>query len=98
MENIRNHVAIKLCSNERKLEKLIAKPNFESETIFSKNVVAVHMKKNKIVFNKSIYIGMSVLEISKNCVYYVYYNIIKNKFNEKLKLLYMDTDTLIMEI
>ena len=56
------------------------------------------MKKTKIMFNKPIYIGMSFLDISKICKYNFYYNIMKNKYNDKLKLLYMDTDSLIMEI
>jgi hypothetical protein len=45
MENIQNRVDIKLCSNEHKVEKLIARPNFESRTIFAENRVAIHMKK-----------------------------------------------------
>ena len=68
MENIRNRVEIKLCSNEKKVEKLIVKPNFESRTIFAGKLVAVHMKKTKIVFNKPIYIGTSIRTISKNCM------------------------------
>jgi hypothetical protein len=51
-ENIRNRVEIKLCSNEKKVEKPIAKPNFESRTIFTENLVAIHLKKTKIVFKK----------------------------------------------
>jgi hypothetical protein len=53
MENIRNRVDIKLCSNEKKVEKLRAKTNFESRTIFTENLVAIHMKKTKILFNKT---------------------------------------------
>ena len=54
MENIRNRVDMKLCSDEKKVEKLIAKPNFESRTIFDENLVAIHMRKTKILFNKPI--------------------------------------------
>jgi hypothetical protein len=98
MQNIRNRVDIKLCSDEEKAEKLIAKPTFESLTIFTENLVAIHMKRTKIVFNKPIYIGMSILYISKNCMYDFYYNIMKEKYNKRIKLLYVDTDSLIMEI
>ena len=98
MENIRNRIDIKLCSNEKKLEKLIAKPNFEGRTNFAENLVAIHMIKTKIMFDKPIYIGMSILDISKNCMYDFYYDVMKNKYNDKLSLLYMNTDSLIMEI
>lgn len=94
MENIRNRVVVKLCSNERNVEKLIAKPNSESRTIFAENLVAIHMKKTKIVFNEPIYIGISILDISKICMY----NTIKNKYNDKVRMLYTDTDSSITEI
>ena len=98
MENIRNRVDIKLCSNEKKVEKLIAKPNFESRTIFVENLAAIHVKKTKIIFNKPIYIGMSILDTPKNCMYNFYYNVMKAQFSDKLRLLYTDTNSLIMEI
>jgi hypothetical protein len=72
MENIHSHDDIKLCSNETKVEKLIAKPNFECRTLFTENLAVVHIKKTEIVFNKPIYIGMSVLDISNNCMYHFY--------------------------
>jgi len=98
MENIRNCVDIKLCSDGEETEKLIAKPVFEYATIFTENLVAIRMRRTKIMFNKPIYIGMSILDISKNCMYDFYYNVMKEKYGEKIKLLYMDTDSLIMEI
>jgi hypothetical protein len=69
MENIRNCADIKLCSNEKKVEKLIAKPNFESRNIFTETLFAIHTKKTKVFFNKIIYIGMSIPDISKLCMY-----------------------------
>ena len=56
------------------------------------------MKKTKILFNKPIYIGMSILDISKIYMYNFYYNITKTRYNDKIRLLYTDTDSLIMEI
>jgi len=81
-----------------KTEKLITKPTFEHATIFTENFVAIHMKKIKILFNKPMYMGISILDISKNCMYDFYYNVMKEKYSEKVKLLYMDNDSLIMEI
>ena len=62
MENIRNRVDIKLVNNREKAEKLSAKPNFNHCNIFSEDLVAIHMKKTKLVFNKPVYLGMCILD------------------------------------
>ena len=54
MENIRNRVDVKLLNNRGAAEKLSAKPNFEHLTIFRENLVAVHMKRTKLTFNKPV--------------------------------------------
>lgn len=98
MENIRNRVNIKLCSNVKQVENMIAKPNFERATIFTENLAAIHMKRTKLCFNKPIYIGMSILDNSKLCIYDFFYDTIKKKYEDKVKLLFTDTDSLILEI
>ena len=50
IENIRNRVDIKLVNNEKQAQKLSAKPNFNHCNIFSEDLVAIHMKKTKLVF------------------------------------------------
>ena len=98
MENIRNRVDIKLVNSEAKAKKLAARPNFERCTIFDENLVAIHMKKTKLVFNKPVYLGMCILDLSKTLMYDFHYNYIKNKFNDKATLLFTDTDSLAYEI
>ena len=68
MENIRKRVNIKLVTDAKKYEKLVAKPNYKSTTMFAERLVAVHSNKTKIVFNKPIYVGMSILDLSKSNV------------------------------
>ena len=63
MENIRNRVDVRLVKNEEQAQKLVNKPNFESFKIFSENLIACHMKKTKLRFDKPIYVGMSILEL-----------------------------------
>ena len=98
MENIRNRVDIKLVNNKKQAEKLSAKPNFNHCNIFSEDLVAIHMKKTKLVFNKPVYLGMSILDLSKTLMYDYHYNYIKRKYGDKAKLLFTDTDSLMYEI
>ena len=98
MENIRNRVDIRLVNSEAKAKKLAAKPNFKHCNIFDENLVAIHMKKTKLVFNKPVYLGMCILDLSKTLMYDFHYNYIKNKFNDKATLLFTDTDSLAYEI
>ena len=97
MENIRNRQDIQLCNTEEQVKKLISKPNFKKRTIFSENLAAVHMHKTELVFNKPIYIGMSILDISKNLMFDFHYNYIKILYPQA-KLLLSDTDSLMYEI
>ena len=98
MENIRNHVDIRLVSDKIKARKLAAKPNFRHCTIFDENLVAIHMKKIKLEFNKPVYLGMCILDLSKTLMYDFHYNYIKKKYGSKAKLLFTDTDSLCYEI
>jgi hypothetical protein len=98
MENIKNRVDIRLVSDEKKAINLAAKPNFDRCTIFDENLIAVHMKKTKLFYNKPIYLGMSILDLSKTLMYDFFYNYMKKKYGQNAKLLYIDTDSLILEI
>ena len=89
MENIRNKVDVQLVT---------AKPNYDRLTIFDDNLIAVHMRKIKLYFSKPIYLGMSILDISKTKMYDFHYRYIKPKYGEKAKLLFTDTDSLAYEI
>ena len=98
MENIRKRVDIKSVNNREKAEKLTAKPNFKHCNIFSEDLVAIHMKKTKFTFNKPIHLGMCILDLSKTLMYDFHYNYIMQKYGDKAKLLFTDTDILMYEI
>ncbi|XP_072034592.1 uncharacterized protein [Amphiura filiformis] len=98
MENIRNRVNVNLVTSEAEARKLTSKPNYDRYTIFDENLVAVHMKKIKLYFNKPIYLGMSILDISKTKMYDFHYNYIKRKYGGRAKLCMTDTDSLTYEI
>ena len=98
MENIRNRVDIKLVNNKKQAEKLSAKPNYKHCYIFCEDLVAIHMKKTKLDFDKPVYLGMCILDLSKTLMYDFHYNYIKKKYGNKAKLLLTDTDSLMYEI
>ena len=98
MENIRNRVDIKLVNDEKQAEKLSAKPNFDHCNIFSEELVAIHMKKTRLVFGKPVYLGMCILDLSKTLMYDFHYKYIRQKYGDKAKLLFTDTDSLMYEI
>ena len=98
MENIRKRVDVRLVTNKKDAKKLISKPNYKHRTIFCENLVAIHMKKTKLVFNKPVYLGMCILDLSKTIMYNFHYNYIKPKYGEMAKLLFTDTDSLVYEI
>ena len=98
MENIINRVNIKLVNDRDKAKKLAFKPNFKHLNIFCEDLIAVHMKKTSLIFNKPVYLGMCILDLSKTLMYDFHYNFIKNKYGNKAKLLFTDTDSLMYEI
>ena len=98
MENIRNRVNVKLVNTGEQFKKLTAKPNYESRKIFNENLVSVHMKKTSLTMNKPVYLGMSILDLSKITMYDFHYRYIKLKYGNKAKLLFTDTDSLFYEI
>ena len=98
MENIRNRQDIKLVTTPEQAAKLINRPNYKKRTIFSEDLAAIHMGKTELVFNKPIYVGASILDLSKNLMYEFHYEYIKPKYGDKIQLLMTDTDSLIYEI
>ena len=98
MENVRNRINVKLVTSEKAYNKLVKKPNFKSVNIFHENLIAVHMEKTVVKFNKPIQIGMSILDLSKTLMYEFHYDYIKPKWGNDATLLFTDTDSFCYEI
>ena len=96
MENLRKRISVKLINNAKDYVKCISKPSFISQKIFSKNFVAIYQVKPVSILNKPIYVGFSILDLSKLLMYTFHCEYIQNKFNARL--LFTDTDSLVHEI
>ena len=89
MENLRKRINVRLVNNAKNYKKYVSKPSFVSQEIFSENFVAIHVIKPVLILDKTIYVGFSILELSKYFMYDLHYNYIKRKYN--VQLLFTDT-------
>ena len=98
IENIRKLTDIKLATTQEQVEKYIYQPNYVHRTTFSDSLVAIHMARTKLYFNKPVYLGMCILDLSKTLMYEFHYEYTKSKYGDKAELLFTDTDSLMYEI
>ena len=98
MENVRNHRDIKLVTSEKRRKRLVSEPNYHSCKKFSDHLMAIEMKKTRVKMNKPLYLGMSILDISKTLMHKFWYDYFKPKYRDRAKLCYTDTDSFIVTI
>ena len=89
---------LKLVTTDKKRSKLVSEPNYHTINLISEDLSIIEMKKTKIKINKPIYLGILILEISKIFMYEFWYDYMKPKYNDNVRLCYMDTDRFIMNI
>ena len=98
MENIRKHRDIKLVTTNKKRNKLVSEPNYHTINYISEDLSIIEMNKTKVKMNKPIYLGLSILDISEILMYEFWYDYMKPKYGNRVKLCYMDTDSFLMNI
>ncbi|XP_077270985.1 uncharacterized protein LOC143902161 [Temnothorax americanus] len=101
MENVRNHVDIKLVTKWKSrygAEAMIARPNFHSSSVFSENLVAIELRKLEVKFYKPIYVGMCIFDLSKVCLYEFHHEYMSPLYRDSCRIMYTDTDSLIYHI
>ena len=98
MENVRKHRDIKLVTTDKRRNQLVSEPNYYTTKLFSKDVLAIEMKKKKVKLNTPVHLGLPILDISKTLMYQFWYDYIKPKYQNNAKLCYMDTDSFIIHI
>ena len=94
MENVRNHRDIKLVKTDHRRNKLVSEPNYHTVKLIDDNLAIIEVRKVKVKMNKPIYLGLCILEISKIIMYEFWYDYVKNKYGNKARLCYTDTDSL----
>ena len=98
MENIRKHRDIKLVTTDKKRNKLVSEPNYHTINYISEDLSIIEMNKTRVKMNKPIYLGLSILDISKILMYEFWYDYMKPKYGNRVKLCYMDTESFVMNI
>ncbi len=98
MENVREHVDFELVDNIVRLEKCLNSPKLKHRHPINDNLIGIEKIKAVVKLNKPIYVGMAILDLSKLHMYKFYYDILKEKDNEQIKLAYDDTDSFIIHV
>ena len=95
MENVRKHRNIKVIATESRRNYLVSDPNYHTTTSFTENLLAIEMEKTQILMNNPVYLGLSILDLSKTVMYEF---CVKPKYGENAKLCYMDTYSFIVNV
>ena len=98
MENVRKHRDIKLVKTDKKRNKLVSEPNYHIMKLIDDNLAVIEMRKVEVKMNTPIYLGLSILDISKITMYEFWYDYVKSKYEDKARLCYMDTDSFVINI
>ena len=98
MENVREHRDIKLVTTEMGRNYLMSEPSYHTTQFFIENLLATEMRKTQILMNKTVYLGLSILDLSKAVMYEFWYDSVKAKYGENVKRCYMDTDSFIINV
>ena len=98
MENLRKQRDIKLVTTERRRDYLVSEPNYHTTKFFTENILAIEMNKISNNFEKLVYLGLLILDLSKTAMHEFWYDYIKPKYGEKTKLCYVDIGSFIVYV
>ena len=94
MGNVRKNRDIKLVTTKIRRNYLVSEPNY----VLKENFLTIEMRKTQVLTNKSVHLGLSISDLSKNIMYEFWYDYLKRKYDENAKLCYMDTDSFIAHV
>ena len=97
MENVRNHMDFELVSTQARLQKCVNNPNYKNRHIINENLVGVEKTKSVLKLGKPIYLGMTILDLSKHHMYSFFYDVLKVRYGKNIRLIYTDTDSYVLQ-
>ena len=97
MENVRNRMNLHLTTDHANAVKWFSKAEFKHNT-HARGLYLIETFKTKIVYDKPVYVGCAVLDLSKLHMMDIHYNVIEAQFGNRAKLIYSDTDSFVYEI
>ena len=89
---------MKLVTRERRRNYLVSEPNYHTTKFFIENLLAIEMREIQILMNEPVYLGLSILDLSKIVMCEFLYDYVKPKYDENAKLCYMNTDSFIVHV
>ena len=98
LENVRNHLDYELVNTPERFLKCVNKPTYRNRHIITEDLVGVEKDLATVKLDKPIYMGMSILDYSKVHMYSFYYDVLKPKYNNDIKLVYTDTDSYVIKV
>ena len=93
MEDKGKHLDFEIVRDERRFMKCANNPSFKHSHIINENLVGVEKQKPKLKLDKLIFIGMSILDLSKQHMYRFYYDVMMPKYGDNIGMVYTDTDS-----
>ena len=96
MQNVRNQIDFELVDTPERYQKCVNNPNFKYRHIINENLIGVEKAKSVIKLNKPVYVGMCILDLSKQHMYSFYYDILKKKYQDNVRLIYTDTNSFVI--
>lgn len=98
MERVDKRTIIRLVSDIKSYTNYVAKVTFLNAKIVNDDLVSVEMKRSRIIADRPVFLGFTILELAKLKMYEFHYDVMRHYFGQRLNLLYTDTDSLIYEI
>jgi hypothetical protein len=94
MENIKNRVNIHATTSEQNAVKWFSKIHMKGAKYFS-GLYLIEMYKEEVLYDKPLYVGASILDLSKLCMMEFHYDVIEKEFSNRYELIYSDTDSMV---